>query len=168
MLHSVDPSYANQFDAERAIESRLGPIYGPWWRYYSDVATASLPEVAASAPEWDVFIHDGDHGIFAQTFDYSFAWAYLKPGGFMVSDDFCWGRPTTRAWDTFCEHEGLDYYTIGNAAVVRKPMTCVSTQVGSIEEIHASCLALADAAEAEYDARTGGEGKDNRYPRKKW
>lgn len=125
MLLSCDADYPFPYSPTPEIM----PIYLPTtsfpssrWRTYPKESIYALPEIFADTGPWDVFLHDSDHGVGCQTFEYELAWHCVKPGGYILSDDYTWGSPEHHAFARFCERHGLaSRGFLGSCIVVRKP-----------------------------------------------
>jgi predicted O-methyltransferase YrrM len=103
-------------------------ITHPRLTYLRGMSQEVLPALWASTrcEEWDIFLHDSDHGAACQDFEYRFAWDCLRPGGVLISDDIEWtgddGKPHY-TWKKFLEsHEHTYRGIIGCAQWVRKPV----------------------------------------------
>lgn len=77
-----------------------------------------LPRLLDSIGPIDFFYHDSDHSYSVQMFEYEQAWAHLRGGGLLVSDDIDW----TPAFKDFCEKVG------------RKPVRWFLDRKGVIEK----------------------------------
>lgn len=96
------------------------PIFHPRLNFYRGMSYDHLVPIFLKSGPWDVFLHDSDHEVGCQTFEYELAWAFLRPGGVLMSDDYEWG--THRAWARFCDRHGVKSRTIlGTVAYCRKP-----------------------------------------------
>jgi predicted O-methyltransferase YrrM len=92
-------------------------------------ATARL--IRSFAPI-DVFLHDGDHRYPQQSVEYATAWAALRPGGWLVSDDVDYSYAFRERMITDPEFQGnllLDTRKVSGAArrpdhPVERPQTC--------------------------------------------
>lgn len=69
---------------------------------------------------WDFFLHDGNHDIKRQTYEYNFAYACLNPGGYIASDDYSWGEH--KAWQVFLENHDLKAIKMGDIEIAQKPI----------------------------------------------
>jgi hypothetical protein len=150
LLHSIDS----------APPAGIFEVSHHRWSKYRQMSTEALPEIYERTGPWDVFLHDSDHEVWCQTFEYEVAWHFVRAGGLILSDDIPWGTPPHRAWDRFCLRHGIQYAMAGHCAITRKPMG----QAGSpttrvdrewINQIVARARTLADAALIEYDEVKG-------------
>lgn len=57
------------------------------WTFHEGRSQRKLPEVVTSVGELDLFIHDSNHTLPCQLYEYELAWAWLRPGGILLSDD---------------------------------------------------------------------------------
>jgi predicted O-methyltransferase YrrM len=125
------------------------------WCKFRQLSTEALPRLYESTGPWDIFLHDSDHEVWCQTFEYEVAWHFVRGGGLIMSDDITWGRPPHRAWERFCERYGLESRKFGHCGVVRKPPATPgspTTRVDSayINEVITNARQLADRALAAY------------------
>lgn len=115
MLYSTDPHPMHgTFD-----------LYGdhPNWRKEKMFSLHALPLFFMEAGPFDLFIHDSDHSLETQTYEYSAAWGLVKPGGYIASDDWTWSGHD--AWRTFCSSHRLHPDEFGACQYVRKPLDAV-------------------------------------------
>lgn len=125
-LHSIDPMYTTPTKALEGMEKAVPgcPLPGDRWTFWGKRSIDALLELAIKTGGWDLFVHDSDHRLECQTFELEFAWSMLRPGGMLVCDDWDFPRPNGNphgAFTTFCKRKGLEFNTIGTAAVVAKP-----------------------------------------------
>lgn len=92
----------------------------PRWTLVRDTSLNALGPIYLENGPFDVFVHDADHDVECQTADYAIAWGLVKPGGYILSDDYSWGNHG--AWPRFCDAHGLMSATMGYAAWVQKPL----------------------------------------------
>lgn len=59
------------------------------WRFLSGDAREVLPPLLKELGWIDMFLHDSHHSYEHMLFEYESAWARLRPGGLLLSDD-CW------------------------------------------------------------------------------
>jgi predicted O-methyltransferase YrrM len=120
-LWSCDPLYSNQDAATLAIARATGiSLPSELWTFYGEPSRTALPKVGE--PWWDLFIHDSDHGEANMAWELEYAWDMLAVGGWLVCDDWdtCrHARPHT-AFKSFVHRHGLEWTTMGSAAVVQK------------------------------------------------
>ena len=102
---------------------------------------------------WDCFLHDGDHEILCQTYEYAFAYDCLKPGGYLFSDDTNWNN--NGAWDKFCQDKGLKMFKLGDTFGVQKPLESSFCPSSEASRRHETYLAIATKAEEEWLAAGG-------------
>lgn len=69
---------------------------------------------------WDFFLHDGNHDVKRQTYEYEFAYACLKSGGYIASDDYTWGQHG--AWQDFLANHDLKAFKMGDIEIAQKPV----------------------------------------------
>lgn len=111
LLYSVDPT-----PPEGIFE-----VMHPRWSKYKEMSTTALPFIYEHTGPWDIFLHDSDHEVWCQTFEYEVAWHFVRGGGLIMSDDTVWGQPAHNAWANFCSRYQLTSMKYGNMEVVRKP-----------------------------------------------
>lgn len=118
------------FPFSRSPTPEIMPVYVPCprWHTWPKESVYALPEIFMETGPWDVFLHDSDHEVGCQTFEYELAWHCLKPGGYLLSDDYTWGSPEHHALRRFTNRHGADpeRVTIGSCIVVRKPLEAVA------------------------------------------
>jgi len=114
-LHSVDyPFFADEELAEfraktfadyggAAIPADKSPgwivpnrLRDPW-ELHLGKSQQKLPRLLSDLGAVELFLHDSEHSLPCQMFEYELAWHHLDAGGLLVSDDINW----TRAWDGF-------------------------------------------------------------------
>ncbi len=76
-----------------------------------------LPGLLDSLGSIDIFLHDSDHSQEHMTWEYEMAWAHLRPGGLLLSDDIF----ANTAWEDFTKQQGLPAYHTGGLGATRKP-----------------------------------------------
>jgi predicted O-methyltransferase YrrM len=139
-LHSVDPApwYPH------AIEH-------PRLTLWKGMANQMLPDVFAQTGPWDLFLHDGNHEAVGMTFDLEFAFAALRPGGWIVCDDYTWGETATQpgTWASFLRRHGLTAIGMGSTEMTQKPdgAFCL-TNAMSAARWSLQCRAMAADAQA--------------------
>lgn len=83
-----------------------------------------MPEIFLREMCWDIFIHDSDHNVGCQTFEYELAWHLVRPGGWIFTDDYDWGTPPHQAWNYFVQqYEIKDVQIMGTLKMFQKPET---------------------------------------------
>jgi len=145
LLYSIDP----------------GPAYGvfetshPRWSKLKQLSITALPFVYEHTGPWDVFLHDSDHEVWCQTFEYEVAWNFVRGGGLIMSDDITWGTPPHRAWEVFCSRHGMTYSMKGHCGIARKPIAAPGSPTTRVDRefidgVIGVARQLADAAVAAY------------------
>jgi hypothetical protein len=147
LLYSIDAS-----PPEGVFE-----VNHPRWSKLKQLSTEALPHIYEHIGPWDIFLHDSDHEVWCQTFEYEVAWHFVRGGGLFLSDDATWGTPPHRAWERFCLRHGISYTMAGHCAVARKPAAkpgSPTTRVDAafIKQVIDDAKRLADMAEREYAA----------------
>jgi predicted O-methyltransferase YrrM len=91
------------------------------WHFHLLTSKADLDSVFREVGPLDLFFHDSDHGYGNQMAEYELAWEFLKPGGFLVSDDISWSN----AFRDFCRKHKLRPLILSEApkvsGLVQKP-----------------------------------------------
>lgn len=96
-------------------------IFHPRLKYVRGFSHDVLNKIYNESGPWDMFLHDSDHGLGCQTFEYELSWRCLNTGGILISDDIEWGDPPHFAWKHFLgRHDHSDLTTIGCAQHCRK------------------------------------------------
>jgi hypothetical protein len=131
-LYSIDPSpwYPKE-------------IISPQLTHIKKKSVDALFDLFKNIGAWDLFLHDGDHDIFCQTYEYNFAYGCLKPNGYIASDDHTWGQHD--AWKNFLSNHGLVSVKMGSVEIAQKP--AYAPVFENIELHHDQCIALAENAE---------------------
>lgn len=149
-LYSVDPN-----PAEGLFE-----VVHPKWYPFRALSIDVLCSIYRKTGPWDVFLHDSDHEIYCQTFEYELAWSFVRPGGYIMSDDSTWGDPPHGAWVRFCERHHATPFMIGHAcAAVQKLVPDISSNAAwSLSEIAVSnalnhAVVVAQCELADWNAR---------------
>ncbi len=140
-------------------EKFSGVIYSidpsPWYKYQithpklthlKEKSIHALKDLFIETGPWDAFLHDGNHDIFCQSYEYEFAYGCLKKGGWLCSDDVNWGN--NGAWKRFIETYKLQEHTLGTLSMVQKTMPPIRNY--EAESYHLNCVALAKEAEKKY------------------
>jgi predicted O-methyltransferase YrrM len=78
------------------------------WTLRLGDARELLPDVLADGV--DLFLHDSDHSYPHQSFEYRVAWAALRPGGVLASDDTDWSA----AWPELLQRVRDQYEPLSN------------------------------------------------------
>lgn len=131
-LYSIDPS---QWSSIR-IES-------PRYELIKEKSQDALYDLFRRTGAWDFALHDSDHDIKNQTYEYEFMYACLKPGGWIASDDYTWGEH--KSWENFLINHDLKAFNIGDIQIAQKPY--YSHMVEDMCDYHLKCLDLAENAE---------------------
>lgn len=120
VLYSLDGSFSGGWDMHNQLNwwNLVRPDDKQRWRPMPVMSQTGLELLPAHDQQVDVFVHDSDHEYLAQHFEYSWAWDHLKPGGYLISDDFVWNGG--QAWAELTARTRLAWYTIGTAAIMRK------------------------------------------------
>ena len=122
-IYSCDPLYVGKKQAEIAILEATGiALPRSAWTYYPMESKDVFPLMPTL--EWDLFIHDSDHSKENMEFELDVAWSRVRPGGFIVCDDWytCVGaKEKHNAFIEWCARHDLNWLEIGSAAVVRRP-----------------------------------------------
>jgi len=145
LLYSVDPNPpAGVFEVSH-----------PRWSKLKQLSTEALPFIYEHTGPWDIFLHDSDHEVWCQTFEYEVAWHFVRGGGLIMSDDTTWGSPIHGAWERFCKRYNLTPRNYGHCGVVRKPAATPGSPTTRmdhefIRSVIDGATALADRALAEY------------------
>lgn len=99
------------------------PIFHPRLRFVKGMSHEVLHKLAGESGPWDFFLHDSDHEVGCTTYEYEMAWAFVRSGGVIMTDDYEWG--THRSWQQFMSRYNIPNHTIvGSAAYFEKPPDC--------------------------------------------
>ena len=124
-LYSIDPmDETQQFNGTQGNPKLFfdNPIVHPRWTLIRKYSQAALDPLYEEIGPFDFFLHDSDHSEKCQSFEYEAAWAMVRSGGIIASDDCFWGTPPHCAWDNFLQRHGITArHIIGNAQFIRKP-----------------------------------------------
>lgn len=133
MLYSIDPNpwYANE-------------IVSPQLKHIKEKSIPALKDLFLKTGAWDLFLHDGNHDILCQTYEYEFAWACLKVGGVLASDDYTWGGHN--AWGKFLLRHNLTAIKLGDVEFVMKQDGNVLSSKQA-EDFHTETFLFAQAEE---------------------
>lgn len=138
-LYSIDPAPWHP--------SRLSH---PQYELFEKCSDECLFDAYKNSGPWDLAVSDGNHDIRAQTYEYEFMYAALKPGGYLIADDSEWGNHG--AWKKFLANHDLKEDFFGDARIIQKP---VEIPVYATEEYNKKCLELAQQAEETFLANGG-------------
>jgi len=107
-LYSIDPNawFPDRFEH-------------PKHTLIEDKSIPALLELYLKIGSFDLFLHDGEHEIKCQEYEYEFAYQCLKPGGYIASDDICWGNNT--CWPDFIKRNNLTDEILGAIRIAQKP-----------------------------------------------
>jgi predicted O-methyltransferase YrrM len=154
------PGHGFLYSIDSSPPAGVFEVSHPRWSKYRQMSTEALPEIYERTGPWDIFLHDSDHEVWCQTFEYEVAWHFVRGGGLIMSDDIPWGTPPHRAWDRFCLRHGIEYRMAGHCAVARTPAAqpgSPTTRIDAayIKQVIDGARALADTALVEYEAVKG-------------
>ena len=122
----------------------------PRWTLIQNTSHKAIDGIYRTEGPFDVFVHDSDHEAECQAFEYAVAWEFVKPGGYVISDDITWG--THRAWQEFTAAHDLIERRLGHAGLVQKPVSVPCPSPSRVERV------LWDASTAAQEfARRNGE-----------
>lgn len=149
------PGHGLLYSVDSSPPAGVFEVSHPRWSKLRQMSTEALPFIYERTGPWDVFLHDSDHGVWCQTFEYEVAWHFVRGGGLIMSDDATWGVPPHRAWPNFCERHGLSYTTAGACVIARKAIAtpgAPTTRMDAtyIREVIEDARRLADRAERDY------------------
>jgi predicted O-methyltransferase YrrM len=155
------PDHGLLYSIDAAPPAGIFEISHPRWSKTTGLSVDALPFIYEHTGPWDVFLHDSDHEVWCQTYEYEVAWHFVRGGGLILSDDIPWGTPPHRAWERFCLRHGINYTMAGHCAVTRKPAAIpgppmTTLDLAWIDQVVARAKGLADAAEREYAEVKGG------------
>lgn len=135
----------------RLISIDPNPAYTtphPRWALVKKTSHEALVDLFTSVGPFDVFIHDADHDVECQTFEYSLAWHLVRPGGYIYTDDWSWGLHG--AWARFCDAHQVMSQTMGYAAWIQKPANAdPCPAAGQVQQLYKEAVELAHAAAIE-------------------
>ena len=106
-LISIDPFPFCQFE-----------VTHPKYELIKKKSYQALADLFIKDGPWDMFLHDSDHWIECQTMEYEVAYACVRPGGWIFSDDYEWDGHY--AWAKFLEQYKLKPVVVGNIQGVQK------------------------------------------------
>ena len=121
-LFSCDPTPSGFYEAY--------PIVHPRFTFIRKCSQDTLDEIfKMTGGHVDLFLHDSDHSWQCQIWEYHWAWAHVRSGGIIASDDTKWGITlpwgvgtlSHGAWDFFCKYYRVTPNKINNAEWIRKP-----------------------------------------------
>lgn len=130
-LYSIDPA---MWYAHEIIHPKFEQIKGR--------SDEELGDLFLRTGAWDLAISDGNHDIRAQTYEYEFMFAALKPGGYLIADDTSWNNHG--AWQKFLQNHGLKETMFGDARIIQKPHFI---PIYADERVNKECLEVAENEE---------------------
>lgn len=139
-LHSIDTA---MWYPHEIVHSRFNPIRGK----SIDMMLESFQKYGA----FDLILSDGCHEVKDMTYEYEFAFAILKPNGYLIADDTSFGN--NGAWENFLANHDLKEDFFGDARIIQKP--AYVPVFDNIERYHDECIALAENAEELFLAKGG-------------
>ena len=80
-------------------------------------AKIELPRLLERLGTIDIFLHDSLHTLEHMTFEFEIAWKYIRPGGFLASDDIDYNE----AFSQFCKNKRVAGLSFGSEGIVKKP-----------------------------------------------
>lgn len=86
------------------------------WSLTLGDAKVELPKVLSGLKEIDLFFHDSDHSEQHMTFEFGQAWAHLRTGGVLGSDDVYWNS----AWERFLQDHPRPSVLVGGMGFTAK------------------------------------------------
>ncbi|MGH3117041.1 MAG: class I SAM-dependent methyltransferase [Gaiellales bacterium] len=124
-LHSIDlPEVAGEaYEAGTFWDGKGGAVIppgkGPGWMVPDELRARwhlvlgrsqdELPPLLERVGEIDLFMHDSEHSYECMSFEFSTAWAAMRPGGVLIADDV----NVNSAWDEFTREIDREPETIG-------------------------------------------------------
>ncbi len=127
-IYSVDPKPWCGYDVqhERVTNIRAQSVH-------------ALVDLYAKTGPWDLFLHDGNHDLFAQSYDIAIGFACLRAGGWMWCDDYTWGEH--HAWKRFAAEHHLTLVDFGAASAIQKPKDIAAMDASLLEGFSAYSIA---------------------------
>lgn len=122
-LYSIDPLDPKHHTNGCITDPSLydaNPLVHPRFTLIRQLSVVALGPLFYERGPFDMFIHDSDHSELCQKFEYQAAWAMVKPGGIIVSDDCFWGDPPHMSWTKFIEKHMVEATVMGNSQWVRR------------------------------------------------
>lgn len=129
----------------------------PWFKekishaqhtFIKDKSVNVLSDLYDKTGAWDLFLHDSNHDILCQTYEFYMAYDSVRPGGFIACDDYTWGEHG--AWRDFCESVKIKPFQMGSLQVIQLPKDHVSKKGD-----HKACLKRATKKEVKFLAAGG-------------
>lgn len=119
----------------------------PRWTLVREPSYVGLPKLFETVGPWYMFIHDSDHDVECQTYEYELAYRCVKAGGYILSDDYTWGTPQHYAWDKFVAKYDLPKMEpLGSCAITQK----FTASTPDIKSAHAFAIKAAREAAIAY------------------
>lgn len=114
---------ANNHGTLYSIEAYGAEVFvHPRVRFLKGLSYNVMLDLFIETGPWDCFLHDSDHGVACQTFEYEVAWHFVSQGGLIVTDDPVWGTPNPHhAWQQFCRRHNVVDLELGTARYFYKP-----------------------------------------------
>ena len=86
-LHSVDLPRTDVDDRNEYTGHLVPHELRDAWHLVLGPSRQVLPALLKQLGTIDVFLHDADHAYVAQLEEYRTVWPFIRPGGFLISDD---------------------------------------------------------------------------------
>lgn len=147
-LISIDPEPFCQYEIEH-----------PFYKLIKKKSTDAMAQLHMRTGAWDLFLHDSDHDILCQTYEFEMAHACTKKGGWICSDDYEWNQHF--AWNDFILRHKLAQVQIGNIVMVQKIADPITMPIKTYSAI---CLDFAKGKEAIWLAAGNKNTWDSLYP----
>jgi hypothetical protein len=107
--HCIEPFSQPTFQDERL-------------KFFRGYSYQKMEEVFNLTGPWDMFLHDSNHDVGCMTFELELAWRYIRPGGYIICDDYTWGTPEHKAWQKFTtKYRFSEVHQLGSCQYVIKP-----------------------------------------------
>ncbi len=106
-LYSIDPFPFCEFE-----------VIHPRYTLIKKKSFEALADLYKQTGAWDLFLHDSDHWIECQMYEYEMARQCVKQGGWIFSDDYEWDAHF--AWKRFHEWHKLMPILVGGIQGVQK------------------------------------------------
>lgn len=90
----------------------------PQYRLIKKRSVAAMKELYTETGPWDLFLHDSDHDVFCQTYEYYLGFGLIREGGYIASDDTEWNGHFS--WKHFIEQKGLEEITLVDLKLAQK------------------------------------------------
>jgi len=74
-------------EADKHVGAFVAPELRGRWRLNRGPTKRVLPKLLPTIKEVDLFVHDSLHTYRNMDFEFRTVWPYLRPGGFLISDD---------------------------------------------------------------------------------